>query len=164
MKHKKKILIVGSGITGLSAALFFVKKNIDVEIFEKDAIAGGIIKDTVVNNESYLSGCQYLSKESFWYKNVPNKIKKLLRLKDVKYMAYCDIFNNNEKCLNNYPDLHIDKKIKIKKLKTKKIRNLFDKFFLYPNSVSNNLKKWAQRFQVDPNKLMPDSNRNGFTN
>ena len=34
IKQKKKLLIVGSGITGLSAALVAIKKNINVEIFE----------------------------------------------------------------------------------------------------------------------------------
>ena len=45
-KNKKKIVIIGSGITGLSAALHAVKKNLDVEIFETKTDAGGILKDT----------------------------------------------------------------------------------------------------------------------
>ena len=47
-KNKKKIVIIGSGITGLSAALHAVKKNLDVEIFETKIDAGGILKDTNV--------------------------------------------------------------------------------------------------------------------
>lgn len=162
IKQKKKLLIVGSGITGLSAALVAIKKNIDVEIFEMNPMAGGIIKDTIVNKESYLTGCQYLSKDSFWYKHIPKKLKNLLRNTKVKYMSYCDLFDNKEKCLNNYPDLFLDKKIKIEKLKKKNINNLLERFLLYPNYISKTLINWLQRFQLKTYNLMPDSHRNGL--
>ena len=162
MKRKKKVSIVGSGITGLSAALIFLKKNMEVEIFEKGDLEGGIIQDITVNNKNYLSGCQYLSTESFWYKNVPQKIKKLLRLEDVKYMSYCDLFNNKEKCLDNFADVHIDRKIELSKLKINQIENLYDKLSLFPDKISKVLENWSNRFKVDLKKLTPDSHRNGY--
>jgi len=162
MRHKKKVSIVGSGITGLSAALIFLKKNMEVEIFEKGDLEGGIIKDIIIGKKNYLSGCQYLSTESFWYKNVPQKIKRLLRLEDIKYMSYCDLFNNKEKCLDNFADVHIDKKINISELKIKQIKTLYDKFSLFPHTISKVLEDWSNRFQIDLKKLTPDSHRNGY--
>ncbi len=162
MKRKKKVSIVGSGITGLSAALIFLKKDMEVEIFEKGDLEGGIIQDISVDKKNYLSGCQYLSTESFWYKNVPQKIKRLLRLEDVNYMSYCDLFNNKDKCLDNFADVHIDRKIRLSKLKTKQIENLYDKLSLFPDTISKVLENWSNRFKVDLKKLTPDSHRNGY--
>lgn len=163
MKNKKKVSIVGSGITGLSAALIFLKKNMDVEIFEKGDLEGGIIKDVIVGKKNYLSGCQYLSTDSFWYKNVPQKIKRLLRLEEIKYMSYCDLFNNKEKCLENFADVHVDRKVNLSKLKTKQIKTFYDKLSLFPQTISKVLENWSNRFQIDLKKLTPDSHRNGYT-
>tara|TARA_B100000959_G_C14988557_1_gene626681 strand:+ start:614 stop:1855 length:1242 start_codon:yes stop_codon:yes gene_type:complete len=162
IKKKKKLFIVGSGITGLSAALIAIKKNISAEIFETGPIAGGIIKDTIVNDQNYLTGCQYLSKNSFWYDHVPKKIKNLLKETKVIYSTYCDLFNNKNKCLDNYPDLFLDKKIKIKSLKYKKPNSLMDRCLLYPTPISKILLNWIKRFDLKSNKLMQDSNRNGL--
>ena len=95
-KNKKKIVIIGSGITGLSAALHAVKKNLDVEIFETKIDAGGILKDTNVEDKNYITGCQYLIKNYFWYKLSPKEITNELRETKINYMTYCDIFNNKK--------------------------------------------------------------------
>jgi phytoene desaturase len=38
---RKKVIIIGSGFSGLSAASFLAQSGFDVEVFEKNAIAGG---------------------------------------------------------------------------------------------------------------------------
>ncbi len=162
MTKNKKLFIVGSGITGLSAALIAIKKNISVEIFDTSVMAGGIIKDTIVEDENYLTGCQYLSKNSFWYNHVPKKIKNLLKEKKVIYSTYCDLFDNKNKFLDNYPDLFLDKKINIKNMKYKKPNNLMDRCLLYPKPISKILLNWIKRFNLKSKELTQDSNRNGL--
>ena len=39
----KKIIIVGGGLAGLTAGIYGVKANYDVEIYEKNKIDGDII-------------------------------------------------------------------------------------------------------------------------
>lgn len=41
MKNKKKVIIIGSGFGGLSLAIRLLSKGFDVEMFEKNSMAGG---------------------------------------------------------------------------------------------------------------------------
>ncbi len=160
-KNKKKIVIVGSGITGLSAALYAINKKLDVEIFDTKPDAGGILKDTNVEDKNYITGCQYLMKNSFWYKFSPKEITKELRETKINYMSYCDIFNNKNKILRNYPDLFFENKVK---LKTNKVnfKSLFGRCSHYPSEISAPLLKWLKRFDINSKILVSDSNRNGL--
>ena len=160
-KNKKKIVIIGSGITGLSAALHAIKKNLDVEIFETKIDAGGILKDTNVEDKNYITGCQYLIKNSFWYKLSPKEITNELRETKINYMTYCDIFNNKKKILKNYPDLFFENKVKLKKHGVN-FKNLFDRCSHYPSQISKPLLKWLKRFDINSKILVSDSNRNGL--
>ncbi len=161
MKKNKKLVIVGTGITGFSAALLALKNNVEVEFFETKSNEGGILKDTSFERQKYITGCQYLMKKSLWYKHVPTNIKKNFREVKIKYMTYCDLFNNNIKILKNYPDLFIDKKIKVKN-NFIKFNTLLSRCSSYPSEIFHPLLEWVRRFKVDPNQLMPDSNRNGL--
>lgn len=161
MKKNKKLVIVGTGITGFSAALLALKNNVEVEFFETKSNEGGILKDTSFKRQKYITGCQYLMKKSLWYKHVPTNIKKNFREVKIKYMTYCDLFNNNIKILTNYPDLFIDKKIKVKN-NFIKFNTLLSRCSSYPSEIFHPLLEWVRRFKVDPNQLMPDSNRNGL--
>ncbi len=51
----KKVLIVGGGISGLTAAYWLHKNGLDVTVLEKEARAGGSIR--TVRNHSYLREC-----------------------------------------------------------------------------------------------------------
>lgn len=41
MKERKKVIVIGSGFSGLSAACYLAKNNFDVTILEKNTVAGG---------------------------------------------------------------------------------------------------------------------------
>ena len=46
---KKRVVIVGGGINGLTAANYLQKQNFDVKILEKnDNIGGACVKDSVI--------------------------------------------------------------------------------------------------------------------
>ena len=49
-EKKKRVIILGSGVTGLSAGIRFLKSNCDVCILEKADHSGGLAK-TVVRGE-----------------------------------------------------------------------------------------------------------------
>lgn len=46
MKQKQKVLILGAGVAGLSAAWRLVEEGYDVEIFEREAVVGGLSRTT----------------------------------------------------------------------------------------------------------------------
>ena len=48
---KKRVVIVGGGINGLTAANYLQKQNFDVKILEKNNIGGACVKDSVVINK-----------------------------------------------------------------------------------------------------------------
>lgn len=55
---KKKIVIVGGGISGLTAGIYGLENNFDVEIYEKHSIAGG--QCTGWNRKGYyIDGCAH---------------------------------------------------------------------------------------------------------
>lgn len=47
---KKKVMIIGGGLTGLTAAYVLSKKDISVEIFEKESDLGGLLSSFKINN------------------------------------------------------------------------------------------------------------------
>src|SRR3989338_7951047 len=47
---KKRILILGAGLAGLSAAWHLQKKGIDCQLFEKEPEVGGLCRSKKINN------------------------------------------------------------------------------------------------------------------
>ena len=48
----KKVIVIGAGISGLSAAYWLVRKGFDVEIFERENRVGGVIQ--TLREDGYL--------------------------------------------------------------------------------------------------------------
>ena len=66
----KNIIIIGSGLSGISAAYEFKKNNIDVIILDKARNAGGRICSKISSDYCFNHGAQYLTAYStffFWY-------------------------------------------------------------------------------------------------
>jgi len=72
---KKNIAILGSGISGLSAAYALAKQGHDVSIFESGKVAGGVIQTT--------------SEEGYMAEHGPNSIM----LNDVRIKELLDVCN-----------------------------------------------------------------------
>ena len=80
--RKKKISIIGGGITGCAIAAHFKKKNYDVKIFEKKGYLGGILRDQESKNNFFLKGCQYLENNTSWI----DSLKKEFSIKGLKHV------------------------------------------------------------------------------
>jgi len=75
---KKKIIIIGGGITGCMAALYIDKKNFDVSIYESKNNLGGVLSDFSHKDESFLNGVQYLDVNTDWYIEIEKLFRKKL--------------------------------------------------------------------------------------
>jgi len=71
---KKRIAIIGAGITGLSAALHLARNDYDVHIFEKESSIGGLASGKIINDNIYEYG------PHFFHTNNP---KILLEIKEI---------------------------------------------------------------------------------
>ena len=58
LNNKKKIVIIGAGISGMTAGIFALDNGFDVEIYEKHIIAGGQCTGWNRNNV-YIDGCAH---------------------------------------------------------------------------------------------------------
>ena len=56
--NKKKVIIIGGGISGLTAGIYLLDNNFDVTIYEKHSIPGGECTGWYRNN-SYIDGCAH---------------------------------------------------------------------------------------------------------
>ncbi len=53
---KKKIAIIGAGVTGLAAGMYLARNNYDVHIFEKENNYGGLASGKIINDNIYEYG------------------------------------------------------------------------------------------------------------
>lgn len=127
---KKKIIIVGGGITGCMAALYIDKKKFDVSIYESKYNLGGVLSDFLHKEESFLNGVQYLDVNTKWY----NEIKKLFREK-------LNEFSHNYGSLTELENSFLFSKkfavpvftnVKLSGLKRTIKKNLYSRISLYP--------------------------------
>lgn len=112
----KKIVIIGGGITGLSAGIFALKKGYSVSIYEKNSFAGGCcsgwIKDGyyIDNCMHWLTGTNHTTNTFKLWKSV-GAISETSNLYQSDYF-YKSIYNKDEICL--YKDLEKTKDEMIK--------------------------------------------------
>ena len=72
MKKKKKIIIVGSGIAGMAAAIRLKSVGYDVEIFEANSYAGGKLSEFKSNGYRFDMGPSLFT--------MPNLIEELFKI------------------------------------------------------------------------------------
>ena len=78
MKKKKKIIIVGSGIAGMAAAIRLKSVGYDVEIFEANSYAGGKLTEFKSNGYRFDMGPSLFT--------MPNLIEELFRQNYFKFL------------------------------------------------------------------------------
>ena len=78
---KKKIVIIGAGVTGMAIAYMLCKKGHNVKIYETKSMIGGIMQDVNFDQNTFLSGPFFFQNNNVW-------LKEFLELKENK-----NIFN-----------------------------------------------------------------------
>ncbi len=121
----KKIVIIGAGITGLSAGIFALKKGYQVSIYEKNDFAGGCctgwIRDNVYidNCMHWLTGTNQTTKTFKLWKKV-GAISETSNLYQGDYF-YKSIYNKEEIALYSDLDKFKDELLKLSKDDEKEI-------------------------------------------
>ncbi|MBI4878968.1 MAG: FAD-dependent oxidoreductase [Planctomycetes bacterium] len=63
-----KVAIVGGGVSGAAAARFLAEAGVQVDVFERDALAGGLMRSELVSGYSFdVSGGHILYSTNEWY-------------------------------------------------------------------------------------------------
>lgn len=153
--NKKKIAIVGSGITACACAIMLSKKNYDVEIYEKGSKIGGILRDIQYEKNIFLSGPQYIERSVWFEKFLKNKsLKKLFKKIDIEYGSYTDIFDDKVSINKNYA--HPVTKKSFEKLNINSKKSILDRINSYQPNISRPLSSWASNFRQDLEKIHYD--------
>ena len=158
---KKKIAIIGAGITGLTLAKFLSKKNYNISIYEKKSEIGGIMRDSIESDHLYFTGPHFLDPKSEWLNSFfsKNEINKnFIHFKENLY-SYTDFFDKislkenstQPLILNNIKNIKLNSYIK--KIEKKKNVSLKERINLYPKNISEKLGLWINNFSKETEKL-----------
>ena len=150
---KKKLTIIGGGITGCALALYASKKNYEVQIFEKSSFLGGILRDAHFSKHLFFQNCQYLNPNNKWYEKLFSNNFNFETFYHKKYSL--SNLEGREKLFEDIAGLPITRDIKFKNLSlnSKKKISLNDRLKLYPNSISSQIFKWLAKFKLEVNDL-----------
>ena len=91
---KKKVAIIGSGITACACAAYLSDKNYKVEIYEKKNVIGGVLRDISLKKKIFLCGPQYFE-DSEWLKFFlkDSNLKNLFKKNVINYGSFTDLFD-----------------------------------------------------------------------
>ena len=150
---KKKIIIVGGGITGSALSSIIDNKKFDIEIFDNSKTLGGIIKDINIDGDFFFNGCHLLD-DSKWLRSfIKIYNDDFIKIK-LLHSSYSNIFGHDvfdEKIA--HPTF--DKKINTNEIKSKTNRDLYDRLSSYPGLIGSSLNEWVKKF-VDSKKISSD--------
>jgi UDP-galactopyranose mutase len=154
---KKKILIIGGGITGCVCAILLKKAGHEVTIYDARKNLGGILNDITHKGNLFFRGVQYFDIKNLWFKEIYKLCKKDLKIFDHSYGSYTE-FNNNIIATNDYA-IPVVKKILIKKNNQKLKNTLTDRFNYYSPSIRNFMSRLVKKFNLNPSKLFFESSQ-----
>lgn len=155
--NNKKVIICGAGISGLTTAHLLIEQNFNVEIYEKDSIAGGMARSTRLPTSLIPSEHSWRGYGSF-YKNL-FEIMKDIKIKNDTPMYTIDeiqkhttendlwaYMDENVYNLTNWVKLHPGGKSTILKVGGKDINQVWEEegytFHKTNSTVMNNLQKY----------------------
>ena len=146
---KKHIAVVGGGITGCVTALLAAKKGLDVSLYEISDSLGGVLKDLKAKDERFINGCQYFEPAK-WFNELQThkEYEEIFHKLTLSHGSYTK-FNNKSHAEKNYPEATFVDSFKNFKLNFKNQNNLADRYECYPKKISQYLKKWVKRFQIN---------------
>jgi UDP-galactopyranose mutase len=151
---KKKIVIVGGGITGCVLSLILKKNGHSVEIYEIKKKIGGILGDFEKDGHKFLRGCQYLNYNGYAASILKNFSKNLKKIKN-RYGVYMN-FSNKDKFSQNYavPIFDIKNSYFNKKITNQK------KINLYPLLIKKNLNNFFKNIKINPINMIYETYSN----
>ncbi len=91
----KKVIIIGSGLSGISAALELKKNNIDVLVIDKARNIGGRICSKISNEYIFNHGAQYFTAKTESFSNILIKANSDESLKKWKIYNNYDVYVGN---------------------------------------------------------------------
>src|SRR3989338_9721065 len=90
---KKRIIILGAGLAGLSAAWHLQKRGVDCQVFEKEPEVGGLCRSKNINGFTFDTSGHLLH---FKHRYAFNLINNLLRDNLVKYQRRSWIYSHQK--------------------------------------------------------------------
>ena len=145
---KKKVAIIGSGISACACAAYLSDKNYKVEIYEKKNEIGGVLRDISLNKKNFLSGPQYFEDSEwlkFFFKN--SNLKKLFKKNIINLGSFTDLFD--QKPIINTEFAHPVTSKNYNGLIKKKKNTIIDRVNSYQDNISKPLMKWIKNFTND---------------
>ncbi len=151
---KKKVIIVGGGITGCVTALYLSNKKFDVSIYDQKKKIGGVLNDFHHGEEIFFNGCQYLNPDEKWFKKIFKLFNLDLKIFEHKYSSLT-IFKNNSIHEKNYAiPIFNNSKNKIK-LNEIEVLNLKNRINQYPKKIAKFLIDHLEKFNLNLDLLAP---------
>ncbi len=112
MNKNKKIIIIGAGISGLTAGINLLKKGYKVEIYEKNAVAGGCCNGWM-RNGYYIDNCMHWLTGTNQHTKLFKKWKSIGALSETSNLYQEEYFyktNYGSKSISLYYDLEKTRK------------------------------------------------------
>jgi phytoene dehydrogenase-like protein len=161
-KNKKKIIIVGAGITGLYAAITLSESGHNVSVYETQNKAGGILRDIEFKGNIFYRACQFLNADSKWFKNVEKLSNNDFYVFEANYGSYNE--NEIEAVYAKNFSTPIFNYIKIKPQKNlnnlKKIKTLYQRIDQYDENIKSFLLNYSKNLNIDINNISEICSKN----
>jgi len=149
MNQNLEVLISGAGITGIFAALHCRRRRISCEIHESRSVAGGILRDWLVDDEWYFRNCQYLTPGTNWFHLLPQS--QILTFPHT-YGSFTDLWG--EACaFPGFAGPVYSLKSLPGELRETPAKSLSDRLNIYPEPIAQSLIEWVKRFGICPDKI-----------
>lgn len=150
---KKKISIIGAGITGIYCAILLSNSGHNVEVYEANDHPGGILRDIHFNNDVFFKACQLLDSETKWFKELKKISSTDFDIFEPSYGSYVDF--DGEEIFSNKFSIPIFRElnvIDISKL-NKNCVTLNERISLYDKSIKKFLLDYICSLGLNANEI-----------
>lgn len=113
--NKKKVIIIGAGMAGLSSGCYLQMSGFETEIFEMGATPGGLCTGWKRKGYTFDGSIHWLvgTKPTVSFYHIWNEIINMKQLQVVDYNEYCAITDETEQLFTAYTDIEkLEKEMK----------------------------------------------------
>lgn len=147
-----RVSIVGGGITGCVTALRLAREGHDICVYERGPKLGGALLDLIDNGQYWHKGCQYLSPEAPWYKEVVHNLDCEMSVFPHKYAAKTT-YEGSTLYRDDLALPSVNNAAPQSLPSNYRAQTLADRFRIYGHNISNFLIENARRTGHDPDLL-----------